>query len=152
MNQISLYVIIALLLLNMATGGLYYKTKSDLTIANASLENCKLANTTTNTTVDVKETLNDADNTAGANQASNVATNTADLTNRNNELDNLYNVAKDKLDSKSQENHLLRVELDKLKKQPATEQREMTDAEAKEVSTYLDTTVPDQLERMLHIR
>jgi cell division protein FtsB len=145
MQQIFLYVIIALLLLNGVTGFKLYSVDKELSEVKAAYANCKQANTTNNTTIDIKDTVTVANDETCQSQLDTLRKAEAEARNKKDGLQSLYDEAKRKADALKAKNNALVNENMKLK-QPVPIV-EMTDDEAIEIVQYLDTLVPVSIER-----
>lgn len=145
MQQIFLYVIIVLLALNGFTGYKYFTTDKELAEVKATYANCKQASTTNNTTIDIKDTVAEANDEVCQSQLDTLRKAEEEVRKKKDGLQSLYDEAKRKVDVLKAKNNALANENMKLK-QPVPIV-EMTDDEAIEIVQYLDTLVPVSIER-----
>ncbi len=155
---VSLYVIIFLLLTNIATGGLWLWNRTELSTTKTELTMCQKANVENVNTVDSKkEEVKTSDKTCEQQlEAATTANVTLDA--RVGKLDSLRRGAEKKIADAEKKNKALEEEnkvlkIPKIIKEPIPSQpEELTKDEAKEIIEYLDTPVPSRLEQRLHAR
>ncbi len=147
MQQIFLYVIIGLLALNGYTGYMYFTTDKELTEVKATLETCQQANKVNNTTIDVKETIQEANDSSCQAQIDAAVKAEQEAKAKSDGLQSMFDEAKKKADALKAKNNALLAENKELKSTTSQPIQEMSDDEAVELVNYLDTVVPQRIER-----